>query len=167
MNKKIIVLRGIDAVALAAGIPLATLATKLYEELSDSDIASLVEMTEAQALDRGFAFGHLRSGLMATNNFLNFEISEVRRKKQLYRAAEEFEKAYFDLKRHPLYFRYHVKAACFASGSQMLLKHHGLAKDWLETAIKDNKTYGFLESAEQIQGYVDEVAKMAVRSPIL
>ncbi|MEA5599274.1 hypothetical protein [Rivularia sp. UHCC 0363] len=166
MKKKVLVLRGIDAAAFFAGIPLAPLATKLYEELSDSDIALLVEMTEAQALVRGFAFRHLRNGLMSTNNFLNFEISEARRKKQLYRAAEEFEKAYYVFKRHPLYSCYRVKAACFASGSQMLLKHHGMAKDWLDIAVNDNKNCCFPESAEKIQSFVDEITKMVAKDVV-
>lgn len=163
MDKSIFVLRGIDAVAFAAGMPLAPLVTKLFEELSDSNISQLVEISEAQALDKGFAFCHLRNGLMALNNFLDFEIAQNRRNRQLYRAAEEFEMAYFFLKRHSLYSKYRVKAACYVAGSHMLLSHPEMAQSWLQIAYEDNEILSEPESKQLLRGYFDELVTLKKR----
>jgi hypothetical protein len=159
MKNERIILRALDLVGYACGIPQVSMFTKLTEELMDSQKDLLMKLEKIQSLDRGELLGLAGSGVTALENYFNAEMSEEFRKRQLRRAMSKFNEAYHTLKVRPSFHRYCPQVAKSIAFCHFLMGHRELARTWVQTAIYDNKRFGYPEKHQDLMDLLDELAE--------
>ncbi|MBW4677867.1 MAG: hypothetical protein KME52_28895 [Desmonostoc geniculatum HA4340-LM1] len=144
MKKLEVALRLVDAYCLAHGIPSGVI-TKIIEEAVESDLEETFQITESANLDKGNSLMPLGSAKLAIAAFFNKEIPEEYSRTRLMKEWSKLNYAYSLYELRPAYNRYLPEAAKLAATVHHLLGHHGMAKDWVQAAIKQNAAYHYPE----------------------